>query len=171
MRRTLQTWHHLKRLSWTSCNRDLPTLTKFQPLLFFLLHFVTLDPRFKNRNVVFHRYPPLASAQNRALLAAVQSMIDAAQAAQPRAPPAAPAPGIVHALDNFDPAHTNMMQCQRAGMQASQLLVNQIPVMPLSEAPLPRPETFIATHRTAPCSYDQYSGTLYKTSTKNQNCK
>jgi hypothetical protein len=110
---------------------------------------VALDPRFKNRNV-FHRYPPLANAQNIALVTAVQSMIDAAQAAQPRAPPAAPAPGVVHALHNFDPAHMNMMQCQRAGMQASQLLVNQIPVLPPSEAPLPRPETFITSYRTAP---------------------
>ncbi len=113
---------------------------------------VALDPRFKNRNV-FHRYPLLAGAQNQALLAAVQSMIEAAHAAQPnrqpRAGPEPPAPGVVHALNNFDPAHMNMMQCQRAGMQASQLLVNQIPVLPPSEAPLPRPETFITSYRAA----------------------
>jgi len=81
-------------------------------------------------------------------------MIEAAHAAQPnrqpRAGPEPPAPGVVHALNNFDPAHMNMMQCQRAGMQASQLLVNQIPVMPLAEPLLPRPETLIASYRTAP---------------------
>jgi hypothetical protein len=111
---------------------------------------VSLDPRFKNRNV-FHRYPELATAQNRALLAAVQSMVEAAHAAQRnRQPhPEPPARGVVHALDNFDPAHMNMMQCQRAGMQASQLLVDQIPVLPPSEEPLPRPETFITSYRAA----------------------
>ena len=34
-------------------------------------------------------------------------------------------------------------------MQASQLLVDQIPVLPPSEEPLPRPETFITSYRAA----------------------